>query len=141
MKCELSISYDINIEAILKRWQWFRNFLIEFYGLGYLPEMFEYEVSKNERVDEEDDELKYAMTPPEYNYSWDAQTLEFNEGRHKVSVMVNVDDLYSYYYFKYENDESTSQVKFFVSFKEQYLEIDENSPIKDEWVFACEGLK
>lgn len=142
MKYQLSIPYSIDREFLLYRWQWFRKRLMDFYGLASLPETFtadDGEISKNERIEE--DESGYDMAAPEYNYNWRHQTLVFSEGLFIVTVVINEDDLYDYYFFKFAiNDDPKSEVKFFSSAKERYLEFDPDFSKNDKWHGVISGL-
>lgn len=142
MKYQLSIPYSIDRESLLNRWQWFRKCLMDFYGLTILPEAFtknEGEISENKRIDETDP--GYDMAAPEYNYNWRRQTLVFTEGLFIVTVTINEDDLYDYYFFKLEiKDEPKSEVKFFSSAKERYFEFDVEFSKTAKWHEAIGGL-
>lgn len=141
MKHTLSVSHDLQHPSILARWSWFRARLVELYGLEALPVSFtrdEGEISENFRLDEDD--LRYDMVPCEFNYSWRCQTLIFQQGGHTVTVTINVDDLYSYYWFSDEPALLDAGVKLFVSFKEQYLELEDTCPDREAWIAACADL-
>ncbi len=138
MKIDLSISHEQSYPSILGRWQWFRQTLMELYNLKTLPETFtedDGEFSINEGIPK--DGIRYDMVPPEINYNWHCQELTFNEGQHQVKVTINRDDLYSYYRFNYQGDTKESKVRFFISFREQSLTLDDESPHKEIWERAC----
>lgn len=143
MKYQLSIPYSIDLEDVLSRWQWFRKCLMDFYGLTILPETFtkdEGDISENLRVDEDDP--SYDMAAPEYNYNWRRQRLVFTEGLFIVTVTINEDDLYDYYNFEFAiKDEPRSEVKFFSSAKERYLEMDDACSLKERWCKVTNELK
>lgn len=142
MKHQLSIPHSIDRESLLKRWQWFRKCLMDFYGLTTLPEIFtkdEGDISENKHIDEDDP--SYDLAAPEYNYNWCRQTLVFSEGLFIVTVVINEDDLYDYYFFKFAiNNEPRSEVKFFSSAKERYFEMDHDFPKNAKWHGVISGL-
>ena len=138
---QLSVTHKLTHKVIIKRWQWFRQQLMELYNMQNLPESFnnkEGEISENKAVEEDD--LRYDMTPIEFNYNWHCQKLTFRDELHKVSITINNDDLYSYYWFKYESAAPELTVKFFVSAKEQYIELSNPALYTAKWIKACDEL-
>ena len=142
VKYPLSVSHEVTYPEVLRQWAWFRKYLMKFYGLKTLPETFsedEGEISENERLYEEDG-IEYDLRAVEYNYTWHSQTLKFDEGEHHVEVIVNVDEFGDWYMFKYTAGTDESDIKFFVSSRERYLELHKNSSLKVKWRLACEEI-
>ncbi len=138
---QLSITHKLTHKAIIKRWQWFRRNLIEFYNMQHLPESFgekEGEISENKAVEEDD--LSYDMIPAEFNYNWHCQKLTFRNELCKVTITINNDDLYSYYRFRYESAAPEATVIIFVSAREQYIELSKPAFFVKEWTEACKEL-
>ncbi|MBT6068177.1 hypothetical protein HOG48_00300 [Candidatus Peregrinibacteria bacterium] len=142
VKYELPVSYEITYEACLVRWQWFRKYLMKFYGFKTLPETFDSEdggISENKRLCEEDG-IDYDFRPPEFNYTWRSQNLEFDEDGYHIEIIFNQDELSDWYKFSCVKGDEFS-IEFLISSKEQYLRFNKGFPDQAKWLLACEELE
>lgn len=134
---KLKMVYKQDYPHIIAQWQWFRDILIQIYGLDFLPETFsetDGHISQRSRATEEDDPYEYYTRAAEYNYSWHCQTLTFAQNHHKVLITINNDEFYCYYWFSYENITiPESKVKLFLAFNKSILELYDSCEKFEFW--------
>jgi hypothetical protein len=126
---------------VQRRWKWFRELLERHYGLGGLPESFgadEGELSVIKRVDEDDS--RFDLVAPEYNYNSRSQTLRFQQGPHAVEVLVSLSDVGDFFHFDYgERGQPLAQVHYFAAQHACYLDLDDSTQRFSDWEAAVAG--
>jgi hypothetical protein len=129
-------------DARMTRWQWFRRQLRALHDMGDLPETFspdEGEVSVIERVDEDDP--RYDLYAPEYNYDSRDQTLTFGRAPWWLTIQFYECTLGDHYSLTLEQPgRPESKVRLFGARHAVYLELDDSSPDFAFWKNAAAEL-